>query len=103
MFSGFQELLLIGHIILGVVFLPRLSGRRRAPSGNTRENPSIRIHLTGFLRLSIFASLVWLLAAAAYFEPWTQPGHQFFIVGTGPVLAFWGLYWIISGYRKYRK
>jgi len=103
MFSGFQEILLIGLFVLGIVFLPRLLGRRQIPSKNAPENPRLRLRLTGFLRLAIFVSITWLLATAVYLEPWDHPGQQYVFVGAGPVSVFWGLYWIISGFRKYRK
>lgn len=102
MFSGFQEILLIGLIVLGVIFLPRLSGRRRIPPNDTNKSPRTPVRLTGFLRLTIFVSMAWLLATAAYLEPWKRPGPQYLLVGAGPVLLFWGLYWIVSGFRKYR-
>jgi len=103
MFSGFQEILIVGLIVLGIIFLPRLSRRRRIPPNDAHENPKINLRLTGFLRLAIFVSMAWLVATAAYFEPWVRPEQQFIIIGAGPVAVFWGLYWIISGFRKYRK
>ena len=103
MFSGFQEILLIGLIVLGIVFLPRLSGRRRIPPNETRANPRTRVHLTGFLRLAIFVSIAWLLTTAAYLEPWDRPGQQYFFVGAGPVALFWGILWIAVGFRNHRK
>jgi hypothetical protein len=103
MSSGFQEILLIGLIVLGIIFLPRLSGRRRIPSNEKRANPRTRVHLTGFLRLAIFVSITWLMATAAYLEPWERPGQQYLFVGAGPVALFWGIFWIAAGFRKHRK
>ena len=103
MFSGFQEILLIVLIVLGIVILPRLLGRRRLPISDAHAKSEIRLRLTGFLRLAIFASVAWLLATAAYLEPWKHPGKQYIFVGAGQVAVFWGLSWIISGFRKYRK
>jgi hypothetical protein len=103
MFSGFQEILLIGLIVLGILFLPRLLDRRHHPPKDSDTNNRSRVRLTGFMRLAIFVSLGWLVAMAVYFEPWDRPDQKYIIVGTGPVLLFWGLYWIIIGFKKYRK
>lgn len=103
MFSGLQEILLIALIVLGIMVLPRLLDRRRFPASDSHSKSGIRLRLTGFLRLAIFVSIAWLLATAAYLEPWEHPGQQYIFVGAGPVAVFWGLSWIISGFRKYRK
>jgi hypothetical protein len=103
MFSGFQELLLIVLIVIGIVCLPRLLGRRPTPPNDAMAPPPTRFRITGFIRLALFGSMAWILATAVYLEPWTRWDQHYLIVGVGPVLLFWGLIWIISGYRKYRK
>jgi hypothetical protein len=103
MFSGFQEILLIGLIIFGIIFLPRRLGRKdqllKVPSSDLKS----RLHLTGFMRLTIFFSIGWLLVTAVYFEPWSQIDQRYLLLGPGPVVLFWGLCWIVIGFRKYRK
>ena len=103
MFSGFQEILLIGLIVIGIIFLPRLLGRKDQPHKVPSSNLSSRIHLTGFMRLAIFSSIAWLIATAVYFEPWLRLDQKYFLFGPGPVILFWGLYWIFTGFRIYRK
>lgn len=103
MFSGLQEILLIGLVVIGIIFLPRLLSRKDQPQKVPPLNLKPRVHLTGFMRLAIFVSIGWLLVTAVYFEPWIRLNQRFFFLGPGPVLLFWGLYWIVTGFRKYRQ
>ena len=103
MFSGFQEILLVGLIVIGIIFLPRLLGRKDQPLKDPPANLRSRIHLTGFMRLAIFTSIAWLIVTAIYFEPWIRMDQKFFLFGPVPVVLLWGLCWIIIGFRKYRK
>ena len=103
MFSGFHEILLIGLIVTGIIFLPRLLGRKDQPQRVPPSNLRSRIHITGFMRLAIFSSIGWLIVTALYFEPWIQMDQKFFMFGPGPVVLLWGLRWIVIGFRKYRK
>ena len=103
MFSGIQEILLILLIVLAIVFLPRMTGRRQTPvaKGHGRRRPYLR--LSGPLRLAILGSIAWLFMAAVYFEPWHRDLPPFLYAGAGPVALFWGILWIAAGFRKNRK
>lgn len=103
MFSGFQELLLIVLIVIGIVFLPRLLGHRPKSPSSGMARPLNRIRITGFHRLAIFGSIAWILATTVYLEPWTRLDPYYLLVGVGPVLLFWGIFWIVAGFRKYRR
>lgn len=56
--------------------------------------------LTGRMRLAIVGSVIWLLIAVAYFEPWHRPLPPFLYFGVGPVAIAWGIIWIFTGFRK---
>ncbi len=70
MFSGIQEILLILLIVLAIVFLPRITGRRQTPVDNGRGRHGPYLKLSGPLRLAILGSIAWLFLTAVYFEPW---------------------------------
>ena len=102
MFSGIQEILLILLIVLAIVFLPRITGRRHTPvaDGRTKHRPYLK--LSGFLRLSILGSIAWLFLTAVYFEPWHRHLPPYLYAGAAPVALFWGILWIAAGFRKHR-
>ena len=103
MFSGLQEILLILLIVLAIVFLPRVTGRRQplVTTGRGRRRPYLK--LSGSLRLAILGSITWLFLAAVYFEPWHRDLPSYCYLGAGPVVLFWGVLWIVAGFRKHRK
>ena len=103
MFSGLQEILLIVFIVLAIVFLPRTAGRRRTPVATDRLRRRSYVRLSGPLRLAILGSLVWLFLAAVYFEPWHRDPSLYLYAGAGPVVLFWGILWIVAGFRNHRK
>ena len=103
MFSGLQEILLIVFIVLAIVFLPRITGRRRTPAATGRGRRRSYLKLSGSLRLAILGSLVWLFLTAVYFEPWHRALPLYLCTGAGPVVLLWGVLWIVAGFRKHRK
>lgn len=102
MFSGIQEILLILLILAAVFFLPRLLGRRApsVPARQAKGNPLQR--LSGSMRAAVLGSILWLLVAAFYFEPWKRELSTYVLVGFGPVVLLWGMFWIAAGFRKNR-
>jgi hypothetical protein len=103
MFSGIQEILLILLIVLVIVFLPRITGRRQTPVANGRVRRRPYLKLSGPLRLAILGSIAWLFLAAVYLEPWHRNLLTYLYAGAGPVALFWGILWIAAGFRKHRK
>jgi hypothetical protein len=103
MFSGLQEILLILLIVLAIVFLPRIIGRRQTPVATGRGRRRPYLELSGPLRLAILGSIAWLFLAAVYFEPWHRDLPPYLYAGAGPVAVFWGVLWIVAGFRKHRK
>jgi hypothetical protein len=93
MFSGFQEILLIAVIVVAIVVAPRLLQRRPQPA----PAPSRRKTLALPIRLAVVVSLIWLLAAGAWFRPWTGELSDFIIFGVLPVAAVWAVLWIRAG------
>jgi len=94
-----QEVLVLIVIALAIFYLPRVLGRKPAPVP-VRQTPA----LTGWMRLTILATVFWIAGATALLKPW-QRGDEllFFAVGLGPVAALWGGVWVRSGYKKYRR
>jgi hypothetical protein len=98
--SGFTEILLITVIVLGIVFLPRLAGRR----GNTEESMTPSGARISFkMRIAILASLVWPSAMAFLLKPWDKSLIPFLYIGIAPVIISWGIGWIVEGYRRGHK
>ena len=97
MFSGIQEILVLVIIILGILFLPRILHRgQEARPVAVKPAPG----LSGRMRLALAASVLWPALTAAYLQPWKQDFLKFLYSGPGPVLFFWILYWVITGFKK---
>lgn len=101
--SGFQELLLIAIIVLAIFFIPRLTARNKAQAP---LRPAVRRpprQLSGWLRLAILVSIIWLCGCLLYFRPWLGEYYGFAAVGCLPIVVAWGLRWVLAGYRTNRR
>jgi hypothetical protein len=92
-----MEILIIVAIILGIILLPRMLSRRSEPE---IVPPNRGLKLTGWNRMSILASFLWLAFFAFYLKPWNNEWHIFFYIGLGPVVLSWGIFWIFLGFKK---
>jgi hypothetical protein len=54
------------------------------------------------MRLAIAISIVYPLAAAAYFEPWKKNLLLFLYMGIGPVALYWLMKWVFAGIKDRR-
>lgn len=97
---GFTETLIIIAIILGIFVLPGRLGRRPEPESIPRKRIS---RLTGWQRMAILVSILWLASFALYLKPWTNGWYIFFYTGIGPIALYWGIFWIFCGFKKMRK
>lgn len=95
--SGLMEILLIVTIVVGIYLLPRWLNRQ--PEG-PRRRPAQGPWLTGWKRLAITASLLWLGLLAFYLEPWNNHWPVFLYVAIGPIILAWGISWVVSGFTK---
>ena len=98
MFSGFQEILLIGLIIVGIFILPRMIKPQPPPKKMTLRRP--RPRLTRSLRLAVVISILWPVCWALTIKPWQQNGVLFAVVGLGPVVIGWSVKWILAGMKN---
>jgi len=103
MFSGIQEILLLLVIVVALIMLPRILERGRRSSPSPASLSKGRLPLTGRMRLAIFASVIWLLGSAVYFQPWRNDLATFFYYGLLPVALIWGLIWVVAGFRSRRR
>ena len=57
---------------------------------------------SGWYRLLIVASTIWVLSIAIVYEPWRRSYDidDFLLFGILPVFALWGFLWIIRGFKK---
>lgn len=94
--SGVTEILLIVAIILGIVMIPRIF---RRPQENDIYHTDQGIRLTGWHRLAIIVSVLWLASLALYLKPWHSDWLIYFSVAVCPVGLAWGVYWVFSGFR----
>ncbi len=92
-----SQILVIIAIALVIFMLPRLLGKRDEKKDSAYRN---LLEISGWLRLAIMASILWPAAAALYLKPWNHQWLMFSYVGIGPVLLFWGVFWVFSGFRK---
>jgi hypothetical protein len=93
---GYQEILIISVIVVGVIFIPRMmESRKPAP-----KLILARKSLSGRWRLAIALSIVHPLVAAAIIQPWRENPAAFGYIGLGPVLLGWLIYWVLQGFRR---
>ncbi len=97
--SGFQEILVIILILLGVLYFPR-RGRREGGADMRRVNQLVA--MSGRMRLAIVMSALWPAAVAFYLKPWQGDPLPFVGIGLLPVAAAWAAAWVIRGYRRYK-
>jgi len=95
--SGFMEILLIVAIIVGIIFLPGMMNRK-SERVSQRVNHVLRI--SGWMRLAILASFLWPAFVALYLKPWNSHWHVFLYAAVGPVALTWGIFWVLSGFKK---
>mgnify|MGYP000319884887 FL=1 len=93
--SGFQEILLVAVILLGILFIPRMLPRKGA---QTSTRPAMVISRN--LRVAIAASVIYPIVAAAFLQPWRNDLILFLYAGMGPVLLGWLFYWVHTGRKK---
>ena len=99
MFSGLQEILLIGLIIAGIIIVPRVLKPQSQSSPAPRRSAK-DLKLTWPLRLAIVLSLLWPLCWVLYFKPWQQTAIVSFVaVGIVPVAIFWCTKWVVGGVK----
>lgn len=103
MFSGIQEILLLLVIVVALIMLPRIIERGRQSSSHPSSSSRTIPPLSGRMRLIIVASVLWVLATAAYFQPWHNDPATFFYYGLLPVALIWGLIWAAAGFRSRRR
>ena len=95
--SGFMEILLIVAIVVGIFLLPGLM--KRKPEKVTQRSDHI-LRISGWMRLAILASLLWPAFVALYLKPWNSHWHIFLYAAVGPVALTWGIFWVLSGFKK---
>jgi hypothetical protein len=98
------ELLIIIAIILAIFVLPKRLNRKAEPvKGRSLRQVST---LTGWQRMAILLSILWLSFLALYLKPWMNGMNEWYIyiyAGIGPVVLYWGIYWTVCGFRKKRR
>ena len=92
-----MEIFLVVVIVLGIIMLPKMLGKRPAMM---IQRPHQDLKITGWIRLALVASFLWPVLVALYFKPWDNQWYIFLYVAIGPVALAWGISWVISGFRK---
>lgn len=95
--SGVNEMLIIAAIVAGIFFVPRMLPAKRQALVARKS-----VTLSRRARLAIALSIVYPLAAAAYFQPWKHDLVLFLYVGAGPVALYWLMKWVIGGLKDRR-
>ena len=92
-----NEILVIIAIALAIFMLPRLTGKRIEKGG---RQTGVISRMTGWVRLAVMASILWPAAMVFFLKPWNGNWPMFLYVGIGPVVLSWGVFWVLSGFRK---
>jgi len=62
-------------------------------------------NLSGWKRLSLLLSAIWIFAIFAFI--YKEHSHfklgTFIACGILPIIVLWGMYWVIQGFKRYRK
>lgn len=95
---GFQEILIVTAVVLGILFLPRVMNRAPARPALRPGRPGRAVSVK--MRIGLALSLIYPALAAAYFQPWHQDPILFYYAGAGPVVTGWLLFWILAGFKK---
>lgn len=93
--AGFQEILILVAIVLGIFFIPRITSKKLI-----LRQVKPRPRITGKMRIAIAATIVYPLFPALYFRPWQQNVSSLVLFGTVPVLLGWLAAWVYAGFRK---
>ncbi len=93
---GYQEILIISAVVLGVIFIPRMMEQKKPAPRLVRS----RKRLPGRWRLAIALSMVYPLITAAVLQPWRKDPVAFGYIGLGPVILGWLLYWVFQGFKR---
>jgi hypothetical protein len=92
--SGVNEILIIAAIVAGIFFVPRMMPAKRQMQVSKKA-----VTLSGRMRLAIAISIIYPLAAAAYFQPWKKDIMLFLYMGIGPVVFYWLMKWVFAGLK----
>ena len=93
---GFQEMLFVAAIVLGIIFVPALLNKRRPQPRAVRP----RTVLSGKMRMALSLSVLYPAIAAAFLQPWRKDPVLFYYIGIGPVALGWVLRWVLAGFRR---
>ncbi|MDM8515316.1 hypothetical protein QUF76_03895 [Desulfobacterales bacterium HSG16] len=98
--SGLQEILIILVVGLALFYLP-VRKKNNTPSRMKVVGPAVLI--TGRTRLFVFLSVLWPAGAAFFLKPWQHDLLLFIYIGIGPIVLCWGLWWVIMGFKDFRR
>ena len=93
--SGFNEILLVAAILLGILFVPRM-----LPKKGAQAPPRPAIVILRYMRVAIAVSIIYPAIVAAFLQPWHKDLTLFLYAGVGPVILGWLLYWVFTGRKK---
>jgi polyferredoxin len=96
-----QEIVIVIIIGLALFYIPRLrTGKARGAVRKDTQMPP----LTGWMRLAILITFLWVYGVAAVMKPWNNNNLLTYLsVGVAPAFIFWGAVWVFFGYKKYRR
>jgi hypothetical protein len=82
------------------------SSEKRDQATQATDKADLNVsRLSGWYRLWVVLSCIWILFIYIAFEVWEYPGNQkeFILIGVLPILIFWGSIWIYKGFRSNKK
>ena len=94
--AGFQEILIVVAIVLGIFFIPRIMSKRPAPRAakpKQKISGKMRIAIAAYHRLPHFPGCLFSALA-------TEFNLVGVLIGIVPVLLGWLVVWVFAGFRK---
>ncbi|MDX9787805.1 MAG: hypothetical protein RBT11_13560 [Desulfobacterales bacterium] len=93
--AGFQELLIIVVICLGIFFVPRMLSKRPVVANVLQKRA-----MSGKLRIAVAVSVVHLFLLGVLLKPWRSDSMPFLYFGVAPVAVGWLAIWVYAGFKS---
>ncbi len=98
--ASITEILTLVVIIVGILILPKMF--RQDEKKSSKKEFSIN-SLSVIVRFGIIISILIPIISALVFLLWKQDLILFILFGVIPLIVWWGLYWMISGFKNKEK
>jgi len=99
--ASITEILTLVVIIIGILILPKMF-RKNVDTPSKKRLSTIH-SLSVPVRLGITLSILIPTISAIIYQPWKDSPVLFVLTGIIPLIAGWGLYWMLAGFKNKTK